>query len=170
MSILIVSNIWNSPTRTTEEVWLLSNLDNYRKYQKCFFGNVLISEAVAWRCSVKKILLEILKATVPESFLTKLPATLSKKRLWHKCFPVNFAKFLQNTAPVAASVISFKLYSILLILYKTIQDFMTFFIHLYFLIVSKILHIQALNSDKLRINNEKYAEKSILVLSQKNRH
>ena len=47
---------------------------------------------------------------------------------------------------------------------------MTFFIHLYFLIVSKILHIQALNSDKLRINNEKYAEKSILVLSQKNRH
>ena len=61
MSILIVSNIWNSPTRTTEEVWLLSNLDNYRKYQKCFFGNVLISEAVAWRCSVKKILLEILQ-------------------------------------------------------------------------------------------------------------
>ena len=24
------------------------------------------------------------------------PATLSKKRLWHKCFPVNFAKFLRT--------------------------------------------------------------------------
>ena len=24
------------------------------------------------------------------------PATLSKKRLWHRCFPVNFAKFLRN--------------------------------------------------------------------------
>ena len=23
-----------------------------------------------------------------------LPATLLKKRLWHRCFPVNFAKFL----------------------------------------------------------------------------
>ena len=128
MSILIVSNIWNSPTRTTEEVWLWSNLDNYRKYQKCFFGNVLISEAVAWRCSVKKILLEILKATVPESFLTKLPATLSKKRLWHKCFPVNFAKFLQNTAPAAASVISFKLYSILLIRRTRFYDILYSFI------------------------------------------
>ena len=25
------------------------------------------------------------------------PATLSKKRLWHRCFPVNFAKFLRAT-------------------------------------------------------------------------
>ena len=24
------------------------------------------------------------------------PATLSKKRLWRKCFPVNFAKFLKT--------------------------------------------------------------------------
>ena len=24
------------------------------------------------------------------------PATLSKKRLWHSCFPVNFAKFLKT--------------------------------------------------------------------------
>ena len=24
------------------------------------------------------------------------PATLSKKRLWHKCFPTNFAKFLRT--------------------------------------------------------------------------
>ena len=25
------------------------------------------------------------------------PATLFKKRFWHRCFPVNFAKFLRNT-------------------------------------------------------------------------
>ena len=37
------------------------------------------------------------------------PATLLKKRLWHRCFPVNFVKFirtpfLHRTPPVAASV------------------------------------------------------------------
>ena len=36
------------------------------------------------------------------------PATLSKKRLWHRCFPVNYAKFLRTpfihkTPLVAAS-------------------------------------------------------------------
>ena len=33
------------------------------------------------------------------SFLIKLqrPATLSKKRLWHRCFPVNFGKFLRTS-------------------------------------------------------------------------
>ena len=32
------------------------------------------------------------------SFLTKLQAaTLFKKRYWHRCFPVNFAKFLRTT-------------------------------------------------------------------------
>ena len=29
-----------------------------------------------------------------ESF--RWPATLLKKRLWHKCFPVNFVKFLRT--------------------------------------------------------------------------
>ena len=27
------------------------------------------------------------------------PATLLKKRLWHRCFPVNFAKFLRTSFP-----------------------------------------------------------------------
>ena len=40
------------------------------------------SEAVVRRCSVKKVSLR--------------PATLLKKRLWHRCFPVNFAKFLRT--------------------------------------------------------------------------
>ena len=48
-----------------------------------------------------------MKIPVPESLFNKVaglrPATLLKKRLWHKCFPVNSAKFLrapllQNTS------------------------------------------------------------------------
>ena len=44
---------------------------------------------------------------MPESLFNSVaglrPATLLKKRLWHRCFPVNFAKFLrapffQNTS------------------------------------------------------------------------
>ena len=35
---------------------------------------------------------------MPESFLNKVagprPATLLKKKLWHRCFPVNFVNFL----------------------------------------------------------------------------
>ena len=37
-------------------------------------------EAVAQRCSVKK---------------GRRPATLLEKRLWHRCFPMNCAKFLR---------------------------------------------------------------------------
>ena len=37
-----------------------------------------------WRCSIKKMLLKI------------SPATLLKKKLWHWCFLVNFAKFLRT--------------------------------------------------------------------------
>ena len=31
---------------------------------------------------------------VPSFFAGLRPATLLKERLWHRCFPVNFAKFL----------------------------------------------------------------------------
>ena len=61
-------------------------------------------EAVTQRCSVKKVFLEISQnpqenACARVSFLIKLqaqPATLLKKRLWHRCFPVNFEKFLRT--------------------------------------------------------------------------
>ena len=44
------------------------------------------------RCSVKKgVLRNSQNSPVPES------ATLLKKRLWRRCFPVNFAKFLRTT-------------------------------------------------------------------------
>ena len=68
--------------------------------------------AVVRRCSVKKVSLEITQhlqenTCARVSFLIKLqalkPATLFKRRLWHRCFPVNVAKFLripflQNTS------------------------------------------------------------------------
>ena len=65
------------------------------------------SEAVVPRCSVKKVFLEISqnsqeKTCTRVSFLIKLqasglrPATLLKKRLWHRCFPMNFVKFLRT--------------------------------------------------------------------------
>ena len=60
------------------------------------------SEAVVWRCSVKKVL-EILENS-PEntfarvSFLIYLQAsTLLKKRVRYRFYPVNFAKFLRTT-------------------------------------------------------------------------
>ena len=59
-------------------------------------------------CSVKKVFLEISQNSQENTyarafFLIKLqalgrrPATLLKKRLWHRCFPMNLATFL--TAP-----------------------------------------------------------------------
>ena len=58
------------------------------------------------RCSLRKVLIEILQNSQETtcarvSFLITLqvclrPAALSKKRLWHKRFPVNFAKFLRT--------------------------------------------------------------------------
>ena len=40
------------------------------------------------------------KTPVPESLFNKVaglrPATLLKKRLWHRCFPGNFVKFLRT--------------------------------------------------------------------------
>ena len=69
-----------------------------------YFENICKrQEAVARRCSVK-VFLDISQnsqenncARVP--FLIKFqasPATLLKKRLWHRSFPVNFAKFLRT--------------------------------------------------------------------------
>ena len=62
------------------------------------------AEAVAQKSSVKKLLLKISqnsrKSTCARvSLLIKLqawPATLLKKSLWHRYFPVNFAKILRT--------------------------------------------------------------------------
>ena len=64
---------------------------------------ILAIEAVIQRCSVEKVFLEIWQNSkentcVRVSFLIscRRPATWLKKRLWHRCFPVNFAKFLRT--------------------------------------------------------------------------
>ena len=62
------------------------------------------SEAVIQRYSVKNVFLEILQNSQENicariSFLIKLqaqPAMFLKKSLWHRCFPVNFAKLLRT--------------------------------------------------------------------------
>ena len=59
------------------------------------------SEAVVHRYSVEKVFLEIPQNSqentyARDSFLIKLqarPATLLKKSLWHRCFPVNVVNF-----------------------------------------------------------------------------
>ena len=64
----------------------------------------LCEDPVAQTCSVKKVFWEISqnsqeKACARVSFLIMLqapPATLLKKTPWHRCFPVNFAKFLRT--------------------------------------------------------------------------
>ena len=64
----------------------------------CAFVSI---ETVAQRCSVKKVFLEILQNSLEKtcarvSFFNKVAATLLKKRLWHRCFPVNLAKLLRT--------------------------------------------------------------------------
>ena len=59
------------------------------------------AEAVAGRYSVEKVFLEIWQNSQENtcgraSFSIKLQALL-KKRLWRRCFPVNFAKFLRTS-------------------------------------------------------------------------
>ena len=62
-------------------------------------------EAVVQKCSVKKVFLEISEHSQENtcarvSFFNKIaglkPATLLKKRLWHRCFPMNAVKFLRT--------------------------------------------------------------------------
>ena len=63
-----------------------------------------MTEAVARRCSVKKVFLEISQNSQKNtcarvSFLISCRPEACNfiwKRLWHRCFPVNFTKFLRT--------------------------------------------------------------------------
>ena len=67
----------------------------------------LSTEAVVWRCSKKFCKIQW-KTPAPESLFNKVvklrAATLLKKGLWHRCFTVNFAKFLRT--PLVAAFFS----------------------------------------------------------------
>ena len=55
------------------------------------------------RCSMQKVFLEISQESTCArvAFFNKVeaqrPATFLKKRIWHRCFPVNFVKFLRTS-------------------------------------------------------------------------
>ena len=61
-----------------------------RKFKK------LLSEALTQRCSVKKMFSEISQNSQGNTCVRLTPGTLLKKRLCHRCFPVNFAKLLRT--------------------------------------------------------------------------
>ena len=72
---------------------------------KCFFYKSAAPRSSHRRCSVRKdVFTNFAKFTekllCQSLFLNKVaglsPATLWKERLWHSCFPVNFAKFLRT--------------------------------------------------------------------------
>ena len=66
--------------------------------------DLFLSEAVVCRCSTKQVSWKVLKFTGIllcqsldlNKFVGLTPATLSKKRFRHKCFPVNLVKFLRT--------------------------------------------------------------------------
>ena len=58
-------------------------------------------EAVVRRCSIKNVFVEISQNS-QENTCARLSFLIKKNRLWHRCFPVNFAKFLR-TPLMAAS-------------------------------------------------------------------
>ena len=79
-----------------------------RDYDQYNFRNSWIgpnAEAVVRRCSIEKVYLEISQNSQDNNcariFFNNVaglrPATLLKKRLWYRCFPVNFVKFLRTS-------------------------------------------------------------------------
>ena len=96
--------LWNRSLWSLNDPKLPSFCRFWSKSDHSFFRK---TEAVARRCSVKILLLKILPNSLECTcarvyFLINLQAwglgstTLLKKRVWHRCFPVNFAKFLRT--------------------------------------------------------------------------
>ena len=64
---------------------------------RCFSECLLEITAVSCRCSLKKMFLKISQNSQEDTCVrVTFLMTLSKKRLGHRCFPVNFAKFLRT--------------------------------------------------------------------------
>ena len=88
---------------TLHVVLLLNPQINVEIWLVCLFYRYNFRSSYQ-RCSVNKVLLEIFQNSqentfARDSFLIKLQAwtaTLFKNRFWHRCFSVNFAKFLRT--------------------------------------------------------------------------
>ena len=75
----------------------IAELERHIKYSTKTICQRKPPEAVVQMCSVKKVFLEISQNSQENTYVSVWSATLLKKRLWHRCFPVNFAKFLRTT-------------------------------------------------------------------------
>ena len=103
-------NMWKVLTNITDFVkWCLSSEQRdliHFCHRRGSFTKMFFTEKVTRRCSVKKIFLKMSQNSLENTCarVTYRPATLFKKRLLHRSFPVNFDKCLSRTIPVAASV------------------------------------------------------------------
>ena len=102
--------------------WISSEISGLLSVINPFYTNVPLPGVVLHRCSVKKLFLKISQNSQANtctrvSSLIRLqgiaglrPTTLLKKKIWHRCFPVNFVKFLKNIffywAPLVGASIS----------------------------------------------------------------
>ena len=80
----------------------------HHRLKKYTFSAEIFSETiepVVWRCSIEKVFLEISQNSQGNTWAKGLffnkdaglrPATFLKKRLWHRCLPIIFAKFLRT--------------------------------------------------------------------------
>ena len=78
---------------------------NYKLKKKYSAGKLFADRSSHQRCSIKKGFLKNFTKFTGKHMYQSLyfhkvtsfrSATLLRKRLWHRCFPVNFAKFLRT--------------------------------------------------------------------------
>ena len=96
------------------QLWKLWEKKSFVNNGSFFFRNSKLRNVMApsinrsshRRCSVRKVVLRNFAKFTGKYMYHSLsfnkvsgprPATLIKKRLWHRCFPVNFAKFFRTT-------------------------------------------------------------------------
>ena len=93
-------------TSNTDLQTMMQNIDKFAARQtRPILTNTRSSRNIHQRCSLRKgVLINFAiftrKHLCQSLFFNEVtglcPATLLKKRLWHRCFPVNFAKFLRT--------------------------------------------------------------------------
>ena len=87
-------------------LWFSRDISSYYKVWMChiYLYRFKRVEPVIRRCSVKKVFLDISQKFIGKRLYQSLffnkvaglkPTALLIKSLWHRCFPVNFAKFLR---------------------------------------------------------------------------
>ena len=111
---LWVGEVLMSDGLNFESLWIVRTGCNCRSREVDTFYHVLLiflqndrhmTEAVVQKCSVKKVFFKNFakftgKHLCQSLFFDKVtclrPTTLLKRRLWHRCFPMNSAKFFRT--------------------------------------------------------------------------